>query len=414
MDTPGFRASASRRRALLLCVSLAFAGCSAAGAPSAGVPAGLPQGMSGRLLPGGSAKQHSLRPSPDGAIPYGGVTYLGGTLYGTTRMGGTNNTGTVYSITPAGAETVLYSFALGSFDGANPFSDLTAVGGTLRGTTLSGGLPGGFGTVFKITTSGTETVSYIFRGPFADGSGPLGRLVKLGGTLYGTTISGGTYNLGTVYQISSAGVESVLYSFQNASDGYSPWSGLIKVGGTLYGTTYQGGANGAGTVYSMTTAGVKTILHSFQSAVDGVPRGDLLKVGGALYGTTQGTLSNLGTVYKIALPGGAYTLLHTFVGGTDGMYPLAKLTNVGGLLYGTTSYGGSPALNQGTVFTITPSGTEHVIYAFGSGTDGTEPSSHLTYVGGLLYGTTLLGGTNNRGTVYTITPSGTETVIHNF
>ena len=55
-----------------------------------------------------------------------------------------------------------------------------------------------------------------------------------------------------------------------------------------------------------------------------------------------------------------------------------------------------------------------MIYAFGSGTDGTVPSSHLTYVGGLLYGTTLLGGTNNRGTVYTITPSGTESVIHNF
>jgi uncharacterized repeat protein (TIGR03803 family) len=131
---------------------------------------------------------------------------VGGTLYGTTCNGGANGYGTVYKITTSGTESVLYSFAGSPSDGACPVAGLTNVGGTLYGTTCDGGANGGsgrpcggigatgYGTVYKITTSGTESVLHSFAGPPSDGLTPFGGLINVGGTLYGTT-------LGTVFSI---------------------------------------------------------------------------------------------------------------------------------------------------------------------------------------------------------------------
>jgi len=193
----------------------------------------------------------------DGSSPYAGLLNVKGTLYGTTYDGGASNYGTVFSITTSGTETVLHSFKGGSGDGESPLAGLINVKGTLYGTTFTGGVDGFDGTVFKITPSGTETLLYSFKGNTGtalDGERPQAGLINLKGTLYGTTYNGGASNYGTVFSITTSGTETVLYSFKGGSgDGESPLAGLINVKGTLYGTTLEGGASrGYGTVFSIT------------------------------------------------------------------------------------------------------------------------------------------------------------------
>ncbi len=201
---------------------------------------------------------HGFGASGDGAYPNGGLTYVNGTLYGTTVYGGTGSCsvfysgcGTVYSITPSGAETVLYKFNSGS--GVEPYAGLLNVKGTLYGTTENGGANGGGangeGTVFSITTSGAVTVVHRFPYFLGDGEQPYGDLINVKGALFGMTYGGGADRQGTVFKITSSAKESVLHSFGGSGDGEEPWDGLVSVKGTLYGTTYHGGANGDGTVF---------------------------------------------------------------------------------------------------------------------------------------------------------------------
>jgi uncharacterized repeat protein (TIGR03803 family) len=142
---------------------------------------------------------------------------MNGVMYGVTSAGGgagcSYGCGTVYSITTRGTEKVLYAFAGGS-DGAAPEAALLDVNGTLYGTTTNGGGSGcsdgsseGCGTVFTVTTSGTEKVLHTFSG--SDGSVPLGQLLDVNGTLYGTTWSGGKHGGGTVYSITTGGIVKV-------------------------------------------------------------------------------------------------------------------------------------------------------------------------------------------------------------
>ena len=317
-------------------------------------------------------------------------------------------------------------------DGAQPHAGLINAGGTLYGTTFFGGSGG---TVFKITTSGTETVLHKF-GNGNDGALPASGLVNVGGTLYGTTYDGGAHAKGTVFTITTSGTETVLHSFGNGNDGANPVGGLINVGGTLYGTTDAGGANnsctrGCGTVFTITTSGAERVLYSFKAGTDGAnPGASLINLGGTLYGTTLegGDTSNkcfskgCGTVFEVTTSG-AETVLHRFVlGNDDGAYPYASLINVGGTLYGTTYNGGASSncsLGCGTVFEVTTSGMETVLHSFsGGGFDGAGPMAGLINVGGTLYSTTQRGGAVNSctggcGTVFKITPYGTETVLHN-
>jgi uncharacterized repeat protein (TIGR03803 family) len=392
-------------------------------APSLGVP-GLPQSL--RLQPPLSRSTshsirkdgqiesvlHSFASTPDGANPQAGLTNIGGTLYGTTEGGGASHDGTVFASSTAGAESVLYSFVGGS-DGFQPHAGLTDVGGALYGTTEFGGtgpcyngLPG-CGIVFKVTTSGAESVVYSFAGG-NDGAYPVAGLTKVGGTLYGTTVEGGANNLGTVFKITTSGREIVLYSFAGGNDGSTPYAGLTNVGGTLYGTTSQGGASNFGTVFKITNSGAESVLYSFAGGSDGAyPSAALAKVGSSLlYGTTQqGGASNVGTVFKITIAG-AEDVLYSFAGGSDGALRFAGLTNVAGTLYGTTKQGG--ASGDGTVYEITEKGakkpTETVLYSFAGGSDGQFPFASLTNVGGTLYGTTLEGGAGIYGTVFSLSP----------
>ena len=145
---------------------------------------------------------YSFKGGGDGADPFSGLANVGGILYGTTNLGGAKGLGIVLDITTAGSETALYSFK-GGTDGANPYAGLTEVNGALYGTTYRGSTSGctgsgGCGTIFKITTSGSESVLHAFDG--TDGANPYAGVTNVSGTLYGTTLNGGA-SLGTVFKM---------------------------------------------------------------------------------------------------------------------------------------------------------------------------------------------------------------------
>lgn len=358
----------------------------------------------------------SFQASPDGGGPLASLIKVDGTLYGTTYGGGPTGLGTVFEITAAGVETVLYNFK-GGADGSRPEGKLVNEKGTLYGVTTTGGTgtacgSQGCGTVFSLSPGGAETVLYSFQGG-SDGSSPES-LRRVGNKFFGTTYNGGPGNCfggcGTVFSVTKAGVESVVYSFQGGSDGRWPYAGLIDVGGTLYGTTWLGGASTFGTVFSVTTTGVETVLHAFGSGTDGSgPVGGLINVGGTFYGTTSlGGAAGAGTVYSVT-PSGQETVLYSFLGQSsgDGSTPGSSLINAGGVLYGLTQRGGTgTACNNGcgTVFKVTPAGVETPLYSFQGGSDGELPyETDLIKMGGVLYGTTPDGGAAGQGTVFQLT-----------
>ena len=308
-------------------------------------------------------------------------------------------------------QRVLHSFGNG-YDGAVPMASLINVKGTLYGTTVSGGEYGS-GTAFSISTTGTEQVLHNFGSGF-DGRGPYGSLIDVNGTLYGTTRNGGTYDLGTVYSVSMSGAEKVLYSFTGRDgDGAGPVAGLINVNGTLYGTTLSGGKNRygqPGTVFSITTAGKERVLYRFRGEYDddgAAPTASLIEAKGVLYGTTSsgGHYPTGGTIFRISTNGNEH-VLHSF--GPDGRDPHASLIDVNGTLYGTTvsggKYGNKYNTGDGTVFSINTSGTEKVLHNFGSGSDGRGPCASLINVNGTLYSTTRGGGSGGHGTVFAFKP----------
>ncbi len=359
----------------------------------------------------------------DGKVPEARLVNVDGTLYGTTTGGGSGcyssgGCGTVFAITPSGAENVLYSFT-GSADGASPETALTNANGLLYGTTSGGASSNG--TVFSVTPSGSEKVLHRFHSG-SDGSLPEAPLVDVRGTLFGTTAFGGSpQNRGTVYQLTTSGSEKVLYKFLGSHrrhrDGKYPKSGLLDVMGDLYGTTYEGGKYNRGTVFKITSAGVETVVHNFKGTKsDGAyPHSNLLYVDGKIYGTTSGGGNgrcegcghheHFGTVFVITLAGNE-RLIYKFKGyPNDGAVP-NELTYHDGIFYGTTVSGGANCAVDhgcGTIFSITPSGSERMLYSF-LPADGAEPASGVVVLDRKLYGTTPTGGAYDYGTVYSLSP----------
>jgi uncharacterized repeat protein (TIGR03803 family) len=345
------------------------------------------------------------------------VTYVNGALYGTTSYGGPDGVGTIFRITASGVESVLHVFH--GRDGIYPTS-LTDVNGVFYGTTISGGTNGG-GTIFRIDPSGAFRVLYNFAGG-SDGLAPNSALINVDGVLYGTTDQGGIvgagqeFGNGTVFKITTSGVESVLYRFAGGSDGSLPLAGLTNVNGVLYGTTSFGGGRGCssagegcGTVFKVTTSGTESVIYRFAGGSDGEePQASLTNVDGVLYGTTvyggkddgKRCVLGCGTVFKMT-PSGTESVLHRFGGRGDGMIPAANLIDVNGVLYGTTDYGGG-AKSDGTVFSITTSGVESVLYSFAGGSDGAYADASLINVNGVFYGMTDSGGTNDGGTLFSL------------
>jgi uncharacterized repeat protein (TIGR03803 family) len=195
---------------------------------------------------------HTFTGGADGGSPDAGVIRDSkGNLYGTAGQGGTAGYGAVYKLSKAGKETVLYSFT-GGADGANPVAGVIRdSAGNLYGTTLSGGAAN-FGAVYKVDSVGNETVLYSFTGG-ADGANPYAGVISdAAGNLYGTTFFGGPSNAGVVYKLDTSGTETVLYGFTGANDGSRPIAGVIRDSeGSLYGTTEYGGKHGRGVIFEI-------------------------------------------------------------------------------------------------------------------------------------------------------------------
>jgi uncharacterized repeat protein (TIGR03803 family) len=323
-------------------------------------------------------------------------------------------------------EKVLYSFAGGS-DGAHPLNEaLIAANGAFYSSTERGGDSGcqsgdGCGTVFKMSTSGAESALYSFTGT-PDGQYAKGGVVEKSGALFGTTQGGGKNSFGTFFKITTSGKETVLHSFgaavKGGYDGIDPYGGVIYVQSddTFYGTTLDGGTGtcgtsgaGCGTVFSVTPSGKETVLHSFAGGQDGdFPTGSLFYSNGKLYGTTEiggggggsactnssGGPAGCGTIFSVSTSG-KEQVLYSFTGGSDGAFPDGGLIDVNGALYGMAGGGGGKGCDGGcgTLFDISTSGKFHGIHSFqGPPNDGASPFGKLTNVKGTLYGTTQQGG----------------------
>ena len=334
--------------------------------------------------------------------------------------------GVVFEVTPAGTETVIYAFD--SFAGGlSPYGGLIQdASGNFYGTTTLGGYDKksckyyGCGVVFEVTPTGRETV--LYESPRQSSFGPVGLAFDTQANLYVTTVGGALLELGP------AGGVTLLHKFPAyKGDGKYLSAGPVVDGlGNVYGTTMSGGHagswgkhrvcyGGCGTVFEVSAAGVETIIHAFngfqKKNADGADpeAGLILDAQGNLYGTTAwGGVYGQGTVFKLT-PAGAETVLYSFTGLADGSEPVGSLVmDAQGNLNGTTEYGG--VYGYGTVFKLTPAGTETVLYSFTGSPDGALPSDLVFDGQGNLYGTTGAGGNVNSyctagcGVLFKITP----------
>lgn len=333
----------------------------------------------------------------------------------------------------AQTESVVYTFLYGTGDGPN--STLLMAGDYLFGTTQYGGR-WGRGVLFSVTTTGSATVLHSCNGPaYANPNG-----VIWGGGKYsfiGTTSGFGFHPYGTVFAMGSGWKRGHpfrrLYSFNKngGASGASPVAPMvIDSVGNIYGVTTFGGSSGRGTIFEITAPGTETVVHNFAGTDGANPyAGLVIDAQGNFYGTTShggsgtGCSGGCGVVYKLA-PDGTETVLYNFTGGADGADPMASLALDGvGNLYGTTYQGGGSGCNgagSGTVFKVTPGGSETVLYSFAGGMDGAQPPAHVILDGqGNLYGTTYQGGGSGCngsgcGTVFKVTAGGSETILYGF
>ncbi|HEY1655016.1 MAG TPA: choice-of-anchor tandem repeat GloVer-containing protein [Candidatus Tumulicola sp.] len=360
---------------------------------------------------------------------------------GTPPAGETGASSSVdYPAAHGGRYKTIYEFP-GGAGGKGPGGGLAFVNGVMFGTTGRGGDVSGCdcGTVF----AGTKVI-YSFEGTASgDGAVPAGTLLPVGNKLYGMTTFGGhngseclgspypyLSGCGTIYNIDAAGNERVLYRFKGGSDGDFPHGGLVSLNGALYGVTNFGGLPdncpensysafppGCGVIFAVNSSGRERVIYRFKGPPDAAyPLGKLLAFNGNLYGTTYygGTRCapyGCGTVFRVT-PSGKESVIYSFKAGSDGQSPYGSLALFNGFLWGTTSYGG---LKSGTVFKTSTSGHETVVYRFRDVPDGASPSGLLTVIGNTLYGTTVRGGTRRQanGTIFSATSKGAQT-LHSF
>jgi uncharacterized repeat protein (TIGR03803 family) len=377
----------------------------------------------------------------NGSLPQGNlIVAANGNIFGTASAGGTGYTGaqfsgngTVFEV-PVHSQTIDTLVAFAGPNGLSPLGNLVIDGsGNLYGVTANGGpdfkpnnnaLPG-YGTVFEVA-AGTNSLSTLI-GFDANTNGVVnqsGLVADSQGNMYGTTLRGGTYNWGYVYEV-AAGTHTVttLASFPGGASGEPGYSDLIADGhGNLFGVAGAGGDTsgvGDGTAFEL-AAGTHSIstVATFNGTNGSQAIGSLLAdANGNLFGTTReggpgysavGPNQLLlsagdGTVFEI--PAGTHTInnLANF-DGTNGEFPQSGLiADANENLYGTTFYGG--AYNDGSVFELdVQTDVLTTLFSFDY-SDGSNPAANLTFgPNGNLYGTTEYGGTDNRGTVFELSP----------
>ena len=283
--------------------------------------------------------------------------------------------------------------------------------------------------------SGNEQVLYAFTGGNDGGDAASGVLVDAKGNLYGTTVVGGTFACGTVFELTpqsgSRWRESVLHDFTCLSDGKNPYGGLaFDAHGQLVGTTVAGGSggtcagDGCGVVFALTSSG-ESVLHAFTGGEDGFGPGGAVAFDshGNAFGTTpDGGSGYEGVIYEIVSGKQSHeNVLHAFTGGSDGgVGSLGTLLYAHGDLYGVTEIGG--ANGAGTAFRLSRSGAHWkltTLYAFKGSPDAGSPYGGLVAgASGRLYGTTYYGGRGGLGAVYELVPKGRhgygERVLYSF
>lgn len=247
----------------------------------------------------------------------------------------------------------------------------------------------------------TQTVATIFNftNPI-DGVSPQG-ITLSGSTLYGTALSGGVSNVGTIFKVNTDGsMAAPLHHFLGyPADGGNPKAPLVLSGTRLFGTASTGGSSGWGTIFAINTDGTGyTTLHDFISTEGATPTGALIVSGQQLYGTaSKGGSSDSGTVFALSTDGTVFGVLHDFSSGTnrDGAQPQGALVLYSNTLYGTTA--------SGSVFAVNTDGSGFRTLQ----TVGGFISGSLVLWGYKLYGTTLYGGPNGTGTIFTLNIDGT-------
>jgi uncharacterized repeat protein (TIGR03803 family) len=386
----------------------------------------------------------------EGFAPFSGVVFdAKGNLYGTTIWGGEggglcrgNNgfgCGTVFKLTPSAGlwtESIVHDFRAGR-DGIIPSGVLLDSGGNIYGTTTSSGAPPNFtggATSFKLTASSNGWHETVHHFGTSAAISPNGGLISDGaGNLYGTTSGGGSYEYGTVFELSPVAggrwQSRVLYSFKGGTDGSEPEAPLVfDQAGNLYGTTFEGGsADNVGVVFQLSPGSGgrwnESILHVFQGPDGLYPVGGLVFDGvGNLYGATyEGGATCCGVVFELSPSNGSWTenVLHNFTGGaSDGWNPLAGVVlDSAGNIYGTTAAGGNVGnggSGYGTVFELSPGSggvwTENILHRFTGGSDGWFPEgSVILDQAGDVYGTTYWGGSSSCyhgcGVVFKLSPT---------
>jgi uncharacterized repeat protein (TIGR03803 family) len=292
---------------------------------------------------------------------------------------------------------------------------LSKNGDTLYGTTQYGGKENGLcaggtgcGVAFSYDlTTGKYKTMHEFGASASDGNSPIGiQALDSAGDLYGLTSGGGTN--GTFYEITAAGTEKVLYAFGPAPDGVWPNGGPVRSGGNYYGVTIGGGANtcnsgGCGTVFKVTPSGKETVIYNFAGGSDGAYPWELVGDShGNLYGLSKTQDNTTAAIFEINSAGdfsiaynGSYVSgIGFIIMGTDGS------------LYASSSGGDD---SDGQILRVTPTGdgdgTVTVLQQFDN-TDGSmlNPFEDLVLHGGVLYGTTNYGGSSNNGVIYKLKP----------
>jgi uncharacterized repeat protein (TIGR03803 family) len=322
--------------------------------------------------------------------------------------------------------TVLYTFSFSGFALSQPEGGVVFdTSGNLYGTAAGGGesYKGG---VFELTTDGNETTLYSFcvETNCDDGEVPVGTLVRdRKGDLFGTTIGGGDGEGGVAFEVRHNGVEKSVFQF-GPRTGEEPSPTLVRDSkGNLYGTDQIGGPENEGLIFQLTPQGTENVLYDFSGTDGAGPQaGLIMDNSGNFYGTTAGGGAyGHGEVFELSA-NGSLTVLYSFTGGADGDAPIAPVVmDAAGNLYGTTVYGGRGLgstrcfFGCGVVFKLAPNGTETVLHAFKGGHDGGEPRNGVILdKESNLYGTTESFGSAGNGVVFKIAPGGGETVLHTF
>jgi uncharacterized repeat protein (TIGR03803 family) len=323
---------------------------------------GCCQGVIYKISSGGALTSLYSMAQSDGTTCSGLTLGTDGNFYGTCHNGGANDYGTLFKATSAGVLTVLHNFAVqgSTSDGCEPLAPpIQASNGDFYGTTSFCGA-NNYGTVYKLTLAGAYSLLYSFQGPPNDTLLPLG-LIEADGDLWGVG-NGWIISGGGIFKITLAGKESLVYTFEANSDGEytdgeSPSANLIQgSNGDFYGTTEQGGTANEGTIFQLTAAGKETVLYSFPNQTDGAyptlpltqgPNGVLF---GAATDCAGGGCSQAGLFEITTKSAYKNVYLYPLVCSNCGQPEAPLLLSTNGTFYSTTEQGG---IGVGSFYSLT-------------------------------------------------------------